>query len=155
MREIAELQYSIQHRGQADIAGAREAVDTFLTQVVLDAGVAGNADAWVWVHDRMRYFMAVSFMNFFGILDHLPNELPALNAEYRSILNDEKQFGPEHIVAWWWLLQPSLFKPPIANQFVEMRGALTDLTRAVAETGGDYAGQMVDWAGWRETFMTG
>ena len=38
-----------------------------------------------------------------------------------------------------------LFRPLVARQLDEMRGALTDGARQIERDGGDYAGAMVDW----------
>ena len=145
-QEKRDLLRSIQNRGMADIAGADREVNTYLAAVIADGGAAGSSDALYWARDRQRYFLAVGTMGWFGFIEQLGREVYLeLMAEYRGLLDDEKSFGPEHIVAWWWLLQPTLFQPLVARQFEEMRAVLVELVQAIVAAGGDFRGQTLDW----------
>jgi hypothetical protein len=142
--ELAELRRSALNRGQADIAGAARYVDAYLQSVAEVGGTSGSPQADLWLRDRLRMFVVLSFANWFDVVDRIP-EAPALKDEWRSLCFNAKQFGPQHLIAWWWLLQEPLFRPLVDNQLEQMRGALTDGVRGISNHGGDFAGSMVDW----------
>lgn len=142
---MAALQESIRNRGQAQIAEARGVVDSFAGKVLTQAGAANNDRARVWVLDRIRFFIiTVLSPQLLEFLKDLP-EFPQLDAEYRTLAIDPDRFGAAHLVAWWWHLQPSLFKPFLQGQFNQMERALVDGTRDILASGGDFASQLVDW----------
>lgn len=143
--ELAELRASIQHRGQADIVGAAALVENYLGAILHDAGAAGNAAVRRWAADRMRQYITIGGMGFFAVLEKLPDEVPPLRAEYLMLLADPIAFGPEHLIAWWWLLQPSLFKPAVEAQLRQMHDALRDGVAVVAGKGGPANDDFVDW----------
>lgn len=155
-REKRELLDSIQNRGMADIAGADREVNRFLSGVIADGGAGGNPDAMYWARDRQRYFLAIGTIGWFRPIEELDREVYVqLMAEYRGLLDDENRFGPEHLVAWWWLLQPTLFQPLVASQFDEMRALLVELVQAIVAAGGDFRGQVLNWDEVRRGWGTG
>src|SRR5689334_21663071 len=82
--ELAALLESIRHRGQADVPGATRMVEDYLTTVLRDAGAAGDPSARRWARDRLRLFMVVSWGNWFGVLERLPQEYSMLRDEWRA-----------------------------------------------------------------------
>ncbi|GAA4258269.1 hypothetical protein GCM10022255_078320 [Dactylosporangium darangshiense] len=143
--ELTALRESIRHRGQADVPGATRMVEDYLATVLQDAGAAGDPSAHRWARDRLRLFMVVSWGNWFGVLERLPQEYPMLRDEWRALLADPAEFGPEHLVAWWWLLQPSMFQPLVAGQLREMGAPLRDGVAGILKEGGAFDDRMVDW----------
>ncbi|MEV8516914.1 hypothetical protein [Dactylosporangium sp. NPDC051484] len=144
--ELAALRESIRLRGPADVSGASRVVDEYLWEVLRDTGAAGHPGAYRWACDRLRLFMVFSWDNWFGVLERLPQEYPMLRGEWRELAADPARFGPEHLVAWWWRLQPSMFQPLIAGQLREMRAPLCGGVTSVLKDGGDFDGRLVDWA---------
>ncbi|MER7004936.1 hypothetical protein ABT297_18085 [Dactylosporangium sp. NPDC000555] len=144
--ELAALRESIRRRGPADVPGASRVVDEYLREILRDAGAAGHPGARRWARDRLRLFMVVSWGNWFGVLERLPQDYPVLRGEWRELITDPARFGPEHLVAWWWLLQPSMFQPLVAGQLREMSAPLRDGVAGVLKDGGDFDGRLVDWA---------
>jgi hypothetical protein len=149
--ELAALSESIRGRGQADVPGARRVVEEYLTGVLQDAGAAGHPAAHRWARDRLRLFMVVSWANWFGVLERLPQEYPMLRDEWRALLSDPSEFGPEHLVAWWWLLRPSMFQPLIAGQLREMSTPLRDGVAGILKDGGSFDDRLVDWTSFGAT----
>lgn len=144
--ELAALRDSIHRRGQADIPGATRIIDAYLARVLSESGAAGNLAAQRWARDRLRLFMVLGWVNWLGVLERLPDEYPALEAEYKELMADATRFGPEHLVAWWWLIQPSLFKPLVENQLREMNGALRDAIASTIRQRGDFDADLVNWS---------
>ncbi|GAA3291278.1 hypothetical protein Dvina_15960 [Dactylosporangium vinaceum] len=144
--ELLVLREAIRRRGPADVDAAARLVADYLDGVLHDAGAAGNAGARQWARDRLRLFMVVSWGNWFGMLERLPREYPMLRAEWRGLLAEPARFGPEHLVAWWWRLQPATFQPLVATQLREMSTPLRDAVAGVLKDGGDFEGRLVDWA---------
>ncbi|GAA3455733.1 hypothetical protein GCM10018962_75660 [Dactylosporangium matsuzakiense] len=126
--EYALLRQSIQSRGQAKISEAATYVDHYLREISDEAGVH-YSHSHSWLVKQLRMFMVMSWDNWFGVLNRIP-EGQQLRAEWDALVAMEERFGPHHLVAWWWNNQESLFRPLVANQFVEMRGALVDGLRA-------------------------
>jgi hypothetical protein len=126
--ELAELRHSAVNRGQADIPAAAQYVDAYLRGVARDAGTSGSLQADQWLRDRLRLFAVLGFANWFEVVDRIPAG-PSLKQEWQSLCVDAERFGPEHLIAWWWLLNPALFRPLVDKQLAEMRGALTDGVR--------------------------
>ncbi|MFG2039988.1 hypothetical protein [Dactylosporangium sp. NPDC048998] len=143
--ELAALRESIRQRGPADVPRASRVVHDYLQEVLRDAGAPGHQGAHRWARDRLRLFMVVSWGNWFGVLERLPQEYPMLRGEWRELVADPGRFGPEHLVAWWWLLQPSMFQPLVAGQLREMSAPLRDGVAGVLKDGGDFDGRLVDW----------
>lgn len=144
--ELAALRDSIRRRGRADVPGAARVLGEYLAGVLRDAGAEGHPAAYRWARDRLRLFMVVSLGNWFGVLERLPEEYPALRGEWSALLADPARFGPEHLVAWWWLLQPAMFQPLIAAQLREMGAPLRDGVAGILAEGGDFDDRLVDWA---------
>jgi hypothetical protein len=149
--ELVALRDSIRRRGEADVPGAARVVDEYLEGVLLDAGAPGHPGARRWARDRLRLFMVVSWGNWFGVLERLPHEYPMLRDEWRALLAEPARFGPEHLVAWWWLLQPSMFQPLVAGQLREMSAPLRDGVAGILKDGADFDGRLVDWAAFGAT----
>lgn len=148
--EVATLRQSIRHRGQAQIPEATIAVDSFVGQVLARAGAQGNDEARVWVLDRIRLFIvAVVSPQLFDLLKRFP-EFPELHSEYRVLVRDPDRYGSAHLVAWWWLLQRSLFEPLLQEQFRQMEGSLVDGVRNILVNGGVFASQLTDWSSFSE-----
>jgi hypothetical protein len=126
--ELSHLQQSIRNRGQAPIAEAIATTNEYLRHVLVDASAADSQQAAEFAEDWLRFFLAFGTVGWFKLLDPLP-EGPQLRAEFMALVQDRQRFGPGHIVAWWWNLQPDLFKGTVDNQLNEMRGALTDNVR--------------------------
>lgn len=91
----------------------------------------------------MRFFLvSVPSPQWFGLLAELP-EYRELQGKFNALVRNGT-FGPGHVVAWWWLLQPALFKPLVESQFQQMRGPLVEGVQAAAATG--FASDtFVDW----------
>lgn len=142
--ELLALRRSIQSRGMAKIDEARIYVDRFLGEVAQSSEVAGNSAGEAWLRDRLRMMMVVGWANWFGILDRVP-EGTNLRAEWHDLIADPIRFGPEHLVAWWWNVSESLFRPTIDNQLAEMRGALRDGAAQLRSSGRSFTENMVDW----------
>ncbi|WP_432993286.1 hypothetical protein [Dactylosporangium sp. CA-233914] len=143
--ELTALREAIRCRGPADVPAAAAVVGECLGGVLHDAGAAGNEAALRWARDRLRLFMVVSWGNWFGVLERLPQEYPRLRAEWRELTTDPARYGPEHLVAWWWRLQPGMFQPLIATQLREMSPPLRDGVANVLKEGGDFDTRLVDW----------
>ncbi|MGI5239528.1 hypothetical protein [Dactylosporangium sp. CA-139066] len=143
--ELAALRDSIRRRGPADVPGAARVVEDYLAAVLRDAGAPDHPSALRWARDRLRLFMVVSWENWFGVLERLPQEYPMLRDEWRALLSAPSEFGPEHLVAWWWLLQPSMFQPLIAGQLREMSTPLRDGIAGILKDGGAFDDRLVDW----------
>jgi hypothetical protein len=126
--ELSELRQAVQSRGHAKIAEAETYVDHYLRQVAGEAGV-NYEDGRHWLAGQLRQFIVLSWTNWFGVLDRIP-EGQQLRAEWEALIAQPDKFGPHHLVAWWWNNQESLFRPLVANQLTEMRGALVDGLRA-------------------------
>ena len=142
---MASLQESIRDRGQAQIPEAGGVVDSFARQILARAGAVNNDRARLWVIGRIRFFIVtVLSPQLLEFLKGLP-EFPQLDAEYRVLVSNPDRFGAAHLVAWWWHLQPSLFKPFLQGQFNQMEGALVDGTRSILANGGDFTSQLIDW----------
>ncbi|MFI5912285.1 hypothetical protein [Dactylosporangium sp. NPDC051541] len=144
--ELLVLREAIRRRGPADVEAAGLVVAEYLAGVLRDAGAAGNVAALRWARDRLRLFMVVSWGNWFGVLERLPQEYPMLRAEWRDLLAEPARYGPEHLIAWWWRLQPAMFEPLVATQLREMSTPLRDGVAGVLKDGGDFEGRLVDWA---------
>lgn len=142
--ELANLRRSVQNRGQAKIPEATTYVASYLGKVARSAGVAGNPVAEAWLRDRFRMFLVVGLANWFDVLDRIP-EGAALRDEWRSLCFDAHQFGPEHLVAWWWLTSEPLFRPLMENQLGVMSSPLADGASDIQRSGGNFEQQMVDW----------
>jgi hypothetical protein len=143
--ELATLRESIRNRGQAQIPEATVALDSFVSHVLVQAGAANNDQARFWVLDRIRFFIvAVLSPQLFDLLKDFP-EFPQLEAEYQVLVTNSERYGAAHLVAWWWLLQRSLFEPLLQEQFRQMEGALVERTCGILTTDGDFRGQLVDW----------
>ncbi|WP_433219658.1 hypothetical protein ACQP00_15825 [Dactylosporangium sp. CS-047395] len=144
--ELAALRDAIRRRGPADVHGAAAVVEEYLGDILRDAGAPGHEGARRWARDRLKLFMVVSWGNWFGVLERLPQEYPALRDEWRDLLADPARYGPEHLVAWWWRLQPAMFQPLVATQLREMGAPLRDGVAGILKDGGDFEGRLVDWA---------
>jgi hypothetical protein len=144
--ELLVLREAIRRRGPAQVEAAALVVAEYLNGILRDAGAAGSPAALEWARDRLRLFMVVSWGNWFGVLERLPHEYPMLRAEWRDLLAEPGRFGPEHLIAWWWRLQPAMFEPLVATQLREMSSPLRDGVAGVLKDGGDFAGRLVDWA---------
>jgi hypothetical protein len=143
--ELAELRRAVQTRGQAKIAEANAYVDAYLAEISAAAGNTGPAQQ-AWIRDRLRLLMVMSWANWFDLLDRIP-ESPQLRAEWNQLAKNPGSYGPGELVAWWWHLHEALFRPSVANQLDEMRGALTDgALEVLHQAGGDYPAHMVNWS---------
>lgn len=141
--ELAELRRSVQNRGQAKIPEATVYIDDYLRGVANEVGVA-NAEGQAWLRDWLRYYMVVSWASWFNILDRIP-EGPDLRREWVQLTRNVQQFGPEHLVAWWWLVSEPLFRPTVDNQLREMRGSLVDGAAEILRTRKRFSREMVNW----------
>lgn len=142
---LAGLRRAVANRGQAEIAEARRVVDELVGDVVRRGGGRDNPRAEAWARDRLRFFLVIgSSATWLRNMEGLP-EPPQLRAELLHLVRDPARFGPEHLVAWWWHLYPDVFKPSVAAQLGEMRGALVDGVAEGIAAGGDFAGRFVDW----------
>lgn len=142
-QELEALRRSIQNRGQAQIPEATATVDQFIISVLRLSRVADSESSRRWVGDRLRFFLvSVPSPQWFGLLAELP-EYRELQAEFNALVRNAT-FGPGHIVAWWWLLQPSLFQPLVESQFQQMSGPLVEGVQAAAAKGFASA-TFVDW----------
>jgi hypothetical protein len=144
--ELTALRDSIRQRGRPDLSGASRAVADYLAGVVRDAGAAGDPGAHRWARDRLRLFMVVSWANWFGLLERLPDEYPVLRREWQELVSYPDRSGPEHLVAWWWQLQPAMFQPLVANQLREMHPPLRDGVAGILRGGGDFDARLVNWS---------
>ncbi|WP_238006737.1 hypothetical protein KZZ52_24100 [Dactylosporangium sp. AC04546] len=142
--ELAELRLSVQQRGQAKIPEAAAYVEQYLQVIAAEAGVSADNAGRAWLRDRLRMFMVVGWASWFQVLDRIP-EGQQLRGEWVQLTLDATRFGPEHLVAWWWLVSEPLFRPLVANQLTEMRGALTDGALAIRRQGNRFEDEMVDW----------
>jgi len=142
--ELADLRRSVQNRGQAKIPEATAYVASYLGTVASAAGVTGDPAAEAWLRDRLRMFLVVGLANWVDVVDRIP-EGAALRDEWRSLCFDAQQFGPEHLIAWWWLTSEPLFRPLVENQLGVMSSPLADGASDIQRSGGNFAQQMVDW----------
>jgi mannose/cellobiose epimerase-like protein (N-acyl-D-glucosamine 2-epimerase family) len=142
-QELEALRRSIQNRGQAQIPEAIAKVDQFVTSVLRLSGIADTVSSRSWVGDRLQFFLvSAPSPQWFGLLAELP-ECSELQAEFNALVRN-RAFGPGHVVAWWWLLQPSLFEPLVDSQFQQMTEPLVEGVRA-AEAKSFASGTFVDW----------
>jgi hypothetical protein len=144
--ETALLRQSIQNRGQAEIAEANHVVEQFLSEVLAAAGCSGDSEAHDWAADKLRFFMVIGWSGLFAPLETLP-ECSQLKAEWVGLTRDWQRSGPGYLLAWWWNLQPSLFKPVMERQLAEMRGALIDGAREDVVSSADFSTSRTDWEG--------
>jgi hypothetical protein len=141
--ELADLRRSVQNRGQAKIPEAARYVADYVAEVASTAQVS-SPDGHEWIRDRLRLFMVMSWDEWFTVVDRL-QEGPQLRAEWRSLIERPDQFGPEHLVAWWWLLDERMFRSLVANQLQTMRSPLVDAASDIRIRDGSFSTQMVDW----------
>jgi hypothetical protein len=136
---------AIRSRGLAQIPEATAVVGSHADQILADAKCSTNYLARTWLLDRMR-FLIVTVMSpqLLEFLDGIP-EFGKLKAEYFVLTTDYSKFGPEHLVAWWWHLNPDLFKPYIEAQLLQMEPILVEAVQGIASSGGDFACQMIEW----------
>lgn len=141
--ELAQLRTSVQNRGQAKIPEANSYVDTYLQRIATEAGT-NTPSAMRWLRDRLRFFLVVGLSSWFGILDRIP-EGHELRGEWVALARGVDRFGPEHLVAWWWLVNEELFRPAVEAQLGEMRGALLDGAKELAQDEKGFEQSMVNW----------
>ena len=120
-------------------------VNEFISSLLSLSGIADTESSRSWIGDRLRFFLvSVSSPQWFGLLAELP-EYSELQAEFNALVRN-RTFGPGHVVAWWWLLQPSLFQPLVDSQFRQMTEPLVEGVQAAA-TRGFAPATFVDWDG--------
>lgn len=136
---------AIPRRGQAQIPEATTVVSSHADQILAYAKCSANDLARAWLLDRMR-FLIVTVMSpqLLEFLDDIPG-FEELKAEYTVLATNRHEFGPEHLVAWWWHLNPDLFKPYIEGQLLQMEPILVEAVEGIASSGGDFGGQMIEW----------
>jgi hypothetical protein len=141
--DLAQLRQSVQTRGQAKIPEAAFYTDSYLQNAAAAANVI-SPEGRAWLRDRLRFMMVAGWAAWFSILDRIP-EGPELRGEWRSLTIDVQRFGPEHLVAWWWLVSEPLFRPTVAAQLEVMKNPLVDGAADIQGAGKSFKNEMVNW----------
>lgn len=141
--ELQGIRRSIQNRGQAEIPAATARVDEFIRSIFRQCGCPDTETARRWADDRLRFMLVVGVSPpWLEFLAELP-EIGELRAEFTSLVRNP-EFGPGHLVAWWWLLEPPLFKRLIEARFEQLTPAFVDIVKDGVERGFP-SEDFVDW----------
>jgi hypothetical protein len=149
---LVALRDRIRGRGETEIDEINEAtlfVDQYLNSVLAEAGASGNDLAKAWAADRLRLFIVVGpTPKWVETIEELPDfhEASELVAEYNALVRQPERFAAPHLVAWWWHLDPTLFRPSIDLQFSQMREALVGGVANGLHGNVDFTAHMFDWS---------
>lgn len=142
----ADLRRTVPARGSADVAGARKWLNDYIDMVFYQARVKDSPQARAWVSDRIRVLIYLALPWFETLDERIPELTPSLKAEYVLLLRSPGQYPTEHIVAWWWNLQPGFFVDQLKVWIGNQADKLAEATQSIQATGGDFASSMFDWS---------